>query len=45
MGKWEFLGIIDEGVNGETRILLQFWDFHRLNVYDPIAFMGYMGFV
>ena len=22
------LGIIDEGVNNETRILLQFWDFH-----------------
>ena len=29
MGKWEILGIIDEGVNNETRILLQYWDFHR----------------
>jgi len=25
---------VDEGVNSETRILLQFWDFHRLNVDD-----------
>ena len=34
MEKWEILGIVDEGVNSETRILLQFWDFHRLNVDD-----------
>jgi len=34
MDKWEILGIIDEGVNNETRILLQFWDFHRKNVYE-----------
>ena len=27
VGKWEILGIIDEGVNSETRILLQYWDF------------------
>ena len=27
VGKWEILGIIDKGVNSETRILLQFWDF------------------
>ena len=34
VGKREILGIVDEGVNSETRILLQFWDFHRLNVDD-----------
>jgi len=34
VGKWEILGIVDEGVNSKTRILLQFWDFHRLNVDD-----------
>jgi len=34
VGKWEILGIVDEGVNSETRILFQFWDFHRLNVDD-----------
>ena len=28
VGKREILGIVDEGVNSETRILLQFWDFH-----------------
>jgi len=28
MGKWKILGIIDECVNNETGILLQFWDFH-----------------
>jgi len=30
--KWEILGTIDEGVNNETRILLQFWDFHGKSV-------------
>ena len=29
VGKWKILGIIDKGVNSKTRILLQFWDFHR----------------
>jgi len=28
VGKWEILGILDEGVNSETRIILQYWDFH-----------------
>ena len=32
MGKWEIVGIIDEGVNNETRILLQFWNFHSQNI-------------
>ena len=32
VGKWEILGIIDEGVDSETQILLQYWDFHCLNV-------------
>ena len=34
VSKWEILGIADEGVNSEIRILLQFWDFHQLNVDD-----------
>jgi len=34
VGKWKILGIVDEGVNTETRILLQFWDFHGLTVDD-----------
>jgi len=32
VGKWKILGIIDEGVNNETRILLQYWDFHGKSV-------------
>jgi len=31
-GKWKILGIIDEVVNSEIRILLQFWDFHGKSV-------------
>ena len=34
VGKWEILGIVDEGVNNEARILLQFWDFHKKNVNE-----------
>jgi len=34
VSKCEILGIVDEGVNSETQILLQFWDFHLLNVDD-----------
>ena len=25
--QWKILGIVEEGVNNETRILLQYWDF------------------
>ena len=32
LDKWEILGIIDKGVNNETQILLQFWDFHGKSV-------------
>jgi len=32
VGKWEILGIIDECVNNETQILLQYWDLHGQNV-------------
>jgi len=32
VSKWEILGIIDEGVNNETRILLQYLDFHGNNI-------------
>ena len=28
----ENLGIIDKGMNNETRILLQYWNFHGQNV-------------
>ena len=31
VGKW-ILGLIDEGVNNETRIILQYWNFHGKNV-------------
>jgi len=34
VGKWEILGIIDEGVNNETQILLQFSDFHGKSVNE-----------
>ena len=34
VGKREIIGIVDEGVNSKTRILLQFWDFHGLTVDD-----------
>jgi len=32
VGKRKIIGIIDEGVNNKTRILLQFWGFHGKNV-------------
>jgi len=32
VGKWKILGIIDEDVNNEIRILLQYWDFHSKNI-------------
>jgi len=32
VGKLKILGIIDEGVNNETQILLQYWNFHGQNV-------------
>ena len=31
-GKWKILGILDKGMNNETRIVVQFWDFHGKNV-------------
>ena len=34
VGKWEILGIIDEGVNRKTRILLQYWDLHEKSVEE-----------
>ena len=30
--KWEILGVVNEGVNYETYILLECWDFHSKNV-------------
>jgi len=40
VGKWEILGIVDEGVNNETRILLQCWDFHGQNVYEAWSLLA-----
>ena len=34
VGKWEILGIIDEGVNSEIRIFLQFLDFYGKNINE-----------
>ena len=34
VGKWEILDIFDEDVNNETRILLEYQDFHGRNVDD-----------
>ena len=31
-GKWKILDIVDEGVNCETLILLEYWDFYPKNV-------------
>ena len=42
MGKWEILGIVDEGVNSEIRILLQFWDFHRKNVDYALSLLEWV---
>ena len=42
MGKWEILGIVDEGVNSETRILLQFWDFYGLTVDDAWSLLEWV---
>ena len=42
VGKREVLGIVDEGVNCETRILLQFWDFHGLTVHDAWSLLEWV---
>ena len=34
VGKWKILGIVDEGVNSETRILSQYWDLNCKSVDD-----------
>jgi len=39
VGEWEILGIVDEGVNNETRSLLQFCDFHDKNVDEALSFL------
>jgi len=41
-GKWEILGIIDEGVNNETRILLQFWDFHGESIDEAWSLLEWV---
>jgi len=40
LGKWEILGIVDEGVNNETGILLQYFD--DLNVDDAWSLLEWV---
>ena len=42
VGKREILGIVDEGVNSEIRILLQFWNFHGLTVDDAWSLLEWV---
>ena len=42
VGKWKILGIIDEGMNNETRILLQYWDFHGQNVNEAWSLLPWI---
>ena len=42
VGKWKILGIIDEGVNNETQILLQFWDFHGRTVDEAWSLLEWV---
>jgi len=42
VGKWEFLGIVDEGVNSKTRILLQYSDFHGQNVNEAWSLLEWI---
>ena len=39
-GKWEILHVVDEGVNCETRALLEHWDFctRNIDVISPFLF-------
>ena len=32
VGKWKSLSIVDEGVNSETHILFEYWDFYAKSV-------------
>ena len=41
-GKWKILGIIDEGVNHETRILLQYLDFHGKNIDEAWSLLEWV---
>jgi len=40
--KWVILGIIDEGVNNETRVLLQYWDFNGKNVDEALCLLEWI---
>ena len=40
--KWEMLSIIDEGVNNETQVLLQYWDFNGKNVDEALCLLEWI---
>ena len=42
VSKWKIVGIIDEDVNNETQILLQYWDFHGQNVDEPWSLLEWI---
>jgi len=42
VGTWRILGIIDEGVNSKTQILLQFWNFHRKTVDEAWSLLEWI---
>ena len=42
MGKWKILGIIDEGVNNEARILLQYCHFRGKSVDEPWSLLEWV---
>jgi len=42
VGKWEILGIIDEGVNNETRILVEYWDFHGKTIDEAWSLLEWV---
>jgi len=42
VGKWEILGVINEGVNRRTRILLQHWDFQCKCVDEALCLLEWI---
>ena len=45
VGKWEIWDIIDEGVNSEIWIFLQFWDFHGKNVDEAWSLLEWVAWI
>ena len=42
VGKWESLDVVDEGVNNETKTLLEYQGFHGKNVGDAWYLLGWI---